>query len=92
MPIEILCILLALGGLLLLYFLWRIYRIFSCIAQYNETAEKPFACPCCGNRFYIKWYKLIWGGQLNVAMMGNAKLKCPKCGKTDWCKWINEVN
>lgn len=60
------------------------------IAKARREAETPFVCPNCGEVFYAKWYQLLWGRAWTLTMHGNAKLKCPRCGKTDLCRWMRE--
>jgi len=56
------------------------------IYSMKSIAEKPFACPNCGNHFHVKWYRLIFR-EYSVYTSNSAKLKCPGCGKVDFCRW-----
>ncbi len=51
----------------------------------QEIADKPFKCPNCGHRFYVKWYQMFFK-RMTVYTYKNARLKCPACGITDMCK------
>lgn len=66
--------------LIVLLFVWD-------IAKARREAETPFACPNCGGVFHAKWYRLFGVRRLRLVMHGNIKLKCPRCGKTDLCRW-----
>ncbi len=68
--------------------------IFLCIKKamrtcrfYSIIAEKKFACPNCGLRFHVKWYKLLFNFQ---SLWDSAIIKCPGCGIKDQCKRTDE--
>ena len=72
------------GALLLLIALpsigWRIYTRRRFSEDMKEFVSKPFVCPNCGFRFYIKSKVVRPIGK------DRAYLKCPSCGKRDLCK------
>lgn len=51
----------------------------------REITDKPFFCPNCGHKFYVKWYQM-WFKQNSVYVWKSAKLKCPNCKVTDMCR------
>ncbi len=34
--------------------LWELVFFLFGFSELKEYAQKPFACPCCGERFYVK--------------------------------------
>ena len=74
------------AGKVLWIVVWVLVLIW-CIAAAHSDAETPFACPNCGGVFHAKWYRLLGVRRLRLVMHGNIKLKCPRCGKTDLCRW-----
>lgn len=50
-----------------------------------SLADKPFICPNCGCKFYVKWYQLYFK-HYSVYAVNSAKFKCPSCGEVDMCK------
>jgi rubredoxin len=50
-------------------------------------SRKAYACPSCGHVFRKKWYELMFK-MSGMAKYGDSelRLKCPYCGKTDFCK------
>lgn len=50
-------------------------------------SRKSYACPSCGHVFRMKWYQLMFK-MSGMAKYGDSelRLKCPSCGKTDFCK------
>ena len=60
------------------------------IRRLKAYACEPFVCPNCGERFTVKWYKLLINREATIVMCGKAKLKCPKCKEIDMCRWTGE--
>ncbi len=50
-------------------------------------SKKSYACPSCGHVFRMKWYELMFK-MSGMAKYGDSelRLKCPSCGKTNFCK------
>ena len=61
-----------------------IRRVLPAYYRLSEMAEKPFVCPNCGHRIYVKWYKLIFK-EFSIHVNNNVLLKCPKCKIKDMC-------
>lgn len=91
MPKEILLVIIFLPLIVLGKVLWELVWWLIAINRLKEFAEKPFVCPNCGERFYIKWTKLFWYRDNSLDLIGKAKLKCPKCGEWDMCKRMDEA-
>ena len=68
--------------LVLVLFDWL--KLFPKIAILASLADKPFVCPNCGHRFYVKWYQLIFR-QFSVYTYNKANFKCPCCKMHDMC-------
>ena len=58
--------------------------ILLCIIAHVTVMSGTYVCPKCGEEFKPKWY------QISAYMhMGRSRLvKCPKCGRRDFCKRI----
>ena len=72
-------------------FLIHLFLKLRYIGRLKEYTKKPFICPCCGKKFYTKWYKLWLGGEMSLELSNKAVLKCPFCGAKDKCKWDSLV-
>ena len=72
--------------IIVLGFLFIYPRITSKIESYKQASKKPFVCPNCGYVFYVKWYQLFPSKGSAVHTFGKAKMKCPGCQKTDFCR------
>lgn len=72
--------------------LWRLLSFSNRIKSVKEYAQKPFVCPNCGEHFHVKWYKLFLIGYISLELSKKARLRCPKCGIADTCRWMNEAN
>lgn len=51
----------------------------------ETLAAKPFICPNCGCKFYVKWYRLYFK-RWSVYGFNSAKFRCPSCNEVDMCK------
>lgn len=91
MPREVIIAIILLVLIALAKVLWELIWIFFGIARLKEFTEKPFVCPNCGERFYVKWPKLFWYRIYSLELSGKAKLKCPKCGEKDMCRRMDEA-
>ena len=60
------------------------------VKMLKEYAQKPFVCPNCGKKFLVKWHQLWFGRGVSLAMVNKAKLKCPHCKTTDFCRWTGK--
>ena len=72
--------------ILALIFLLIFPRILATEEAFRELTEKPFVCPNCGYRFYVRWYQLYPFKAGSVRAFGRANLKCPNCKIKDTCK------
>ena len=66
---------------LLLIFLINLPRV----ARLRELASHRYICPSCGQRFRVKWYRLLlvkW----QVESTNKATLTCPTCKTRDVCR------
>ena len=66
---------------LLLIFLINLPRV----ARLRELASHRYICPSCGQRFRVKWYRLLlvkW----QVESTNKATLTCPTCNTRDVCR------
>lgn len=72
--------------LLLPELLFYLFVDISDIDKVKEIAEKPFICPNCGKEFYKKWNRLYFNG-FTPKLTNKARLKCPHCKETDFCRW-----
>lgn len=52
------------------------------VAGYYILMNMTFVCPHCGTEFKPKWYQL----SVCIHMSRKRLAKCPKCGKTSFCK------
>lgn len=53
--------------------------------ELENITDKPFICPNCGCKFYVKWYRMYFK-RYSVYGFKSAKLKCHSCGEVDMCK------
>lgn len=47
----------------------------------KELSKKKFVCPNCHKTFYPKWWIVVFSGHID----NDRLLKCPHCGKKDYC-------
>ena len=52
------------------------------VVGYIILMNMTFICPHCQTEFKPKWYQL----SICIHMSRNRLAKCPKCGKTSFCK------
>ena len=52
------------------------------VVGYIILMNMTFICPHCGAEFKPKWYQL----SVCVHINRNRLVKCPRCGKTSFCK------
>lgn len=52
------------------------------VVGYIILMNTTFVCPHCGAEFKPKWYQLSVCVHINRARLA----KCPRCGKTSFCK------
>ncbi len=67
--------------------MFRLIMKLRYVKRLKEYSHKPFICHNCGEKFYVKWYKLWVWGETSIIVTGNATLKCEHCGTKDRCKW-----
>ena len=71
----------AIPSLLLFLFLINLPRV----ARLRELASHRFVCPRCGERFRVKWYRLLFV-RWQVEATDKATLTCPACQNRDVCR------
>ena len=55
------------------------------MARLRELASHRYICPSCGQRFRVKWYRLLlvkW----QIESTSKATLTCPTCKTRDACR------
>ncbi|MBE6586090.1 MAG: hypothetical protein E7645_06145 [Ruminococcaceae bacterium] len=55
------------------------------MARLRELASHRYICPSCGQRFRVKWYRLLlvrW----QIETTDKATLTCPACKTRDACR------
>ncbi len=82
-------ILIILAALVIASVLWIIKRYMGTRLEYGKIWDKTYVCPNCGRKIEPKWYEMIFSGK-TVYKYDCAKLKCPACGKWDFCKCDKE--
>ncbi len=55
------------------------------MARLRELASHRFICPICGNRFRVKWFRLLFV-RWQVETTDKATLTCPACKNRDVCR------
>ena len=55
------------------------------VARLRELASHRFVCPTCGERFRVKWYRLLFV-RWQVEVTDKATLTCPSCKTRDICR------
>ncbi len=66
---------------LVLMFLINLPRV----ARLRELASHRFVCPTCGERFRVKWFRLLFV-RWQVETTDKATLTCPACKNRDVCR------
>jgi DNA-directed RNA polymerase subunit RPC12/RpoP len=49
-----------------------------------HSKETGYRCPACGSRFKIS----MWQDLFSPHTGSGKKIRCPSCGKTEWCEVI----
>jgi predicted RNA-binding Zn-ribbon protein involved in translation (DUF1610 family) len=47
----------------------------------SDREKDTYMCPNCGEHFKVKWYVITTALHVDNVYL----LKCPGCGKKDWC-------
>ena len=55
------------------------------MARLRELASHRFICPACGERFRVKWFRLLFV-RWQVETTDKATLTCPVCKTRDICR------
>lgn len=71
----------AAGIAILLSLLVNIPRVL----HLREIASHRFVCPICGERFRVKWFRLLFV-RWQVLVADKATLTCPACKSHDVCR------
>ena len=78
-------ILIIIAAVIISAILLIIRRYVGTRLEHGKIRDKTYVCPNCGRRIEPKWYEMIFSGK-TVYKYNCAKLKCPACGKWNFCK------